>query len=95
LKKLYSTVYERNNEGKWEILDILLTNCTLNAENLCSSYLIPFDFLEKGPSGSMWLLKLGGANVKNIIAILYISKHKSKRGNLQDSQKIAFNLKVF
>jgi len=54
-QKLYPTYLKRNNEGKREILNILLSNCTLNAGNLCPTYRRPFDLLAKGPSRSDWL----------------------------------------
>jgi len=54
-KRLYSTYLERNNEGKRKILNILLSNCTLNAGNLCPIYRKPFDLLAKGLTRSVWL----------------------------------------
>jgi len=54
-KRLYSTYLEKNNEGKREILNIILSNCSLNAGNLCPNYRRPFDLLVKGPSRSVWL----------------------------------------
>ncbi|GAI91722.1 unnamed protein product, partial [marine sediment metagenome] len=54
-QKLYSTYLKRNNEGKREILNILLSNCTLNAGNLYPTYRKPFDLLAKGLSRSNWL----------------------------------------
>ena len=54
-QKLYSTYLKRNNEGKREILNILLSNCTLNSGNLCPVYRKPFDLLAKGLTRSVWL----------------------------------------
>ena len=54
-KRLYSAYLEKNNEGKRKILDILLSNCTLNAGNLCYNYRRPFYLFVKEPSRSVWL----------------------------------------
>ena len=54
-QRLYSAYLKRNNQGKREILNILLSNCTLNAGNLYPTYRKPFDLLAKGLSRSVWL----------------------------------------
>ena len=54
-KRLYSTYLEKNNEGKREILNIVLSNCSLNAGNLYPIYRKPFDLLAKGLTRSVWL----------------------------------------
>lgn len=54
-KKLYSAWKKQNNEGKREILNLVLSNCTLNAGKLYPTYRRPFNFLVKGPSRSVWL----------------------------------------
>ena len=54
-QKLYSTYLKRNNEGKREILNIILSNCSLNAGNLYPIYRKPFNFLAKGLTRSVWL----------------------------------------
>ena len=54
-QKAYSTYLEQNNTGKRNLLNILLSNCTLNDGNLYPTYRKPFDLLAKGLSRSNWL----------------------------------------
>jgi len=54
-QKAYSTYLEQNNTAKRNLLNILLSNCTLNDGNLYPIYRKPFDLLAKGLSRSNWL----------------------------------------
>jgi len=54
-QKLYSSWKKHKNEGKRKILDLLLSNCTLNAGKLYPTYRRPFNMLAKEPSLSNWL----------------------------------------
>ena len=54
-QKAYSAYLEQNNTGKRNLLNILLSNCTLNDGNLYPTYRKPFDLLAKGLSRSNWL----------------------------------------
>jgi len=54
-QKLYSAYLKQNNTGKRNLLNIVLSNCTLNAGNLYPTYRKPFDLLAKGLSRSNWL----------------------------------------
>ncbi len=54
-QKAYFAYLEQNNTGKRNLLNILLSNCTLNDGNLYPTYRKPFDLLAKGLSRSNWL----------------------------------------
>jgi len=54
-QKAYFAYLEQNNTGKRNLLNILLSNCTLNDGNLYPTYRRPFDLLAKGLSRSNWL----------------------------------------
>jgi site-specific DNA recombinase len=54
-QKLYSSWKKHDHEGKRKILDLLLSNCTLNDGRLYPTYRKPFDMLAKGLSRSNWL----------------------------------------
>jgi site-specific DNA recombinase len=54
-QKLYSAWKRNDHEGKRKILDLLLSNCTLNAGKLYPTYRRPFNMLVKEPSRSNWL----------------------------------------
>jgi len=47
-QKAYSTYLEQNNTGKRNLLNILLSNCTLNDGNLYPIYRKPFSLIAKG-----------------------------------------------
>jgi len=53
-QKAYFAYLEQNNTGKRNLLNILLSNCTLNDGNLYPTYRKPFDLLTKGLSRSNW-----------------------------------------
>jgi DNA invertase Pin-like site-specific DNA recombinase len=53
-QKAYFSYLEQNNTGKRNLLNILLSNCTLNDGNLYPTYRKPFDLLAKKPFRSVW-----------------------------------------
>ncbi|MCJ7656730.1 MAG: recombinase family protein, partial [Candidatus Atribacteria bacterium] len=53
-QKAYSSYLKQDNTGKRNLLNILLSNCTLNEEKLYPTYRKPFDLLVKSPSRSTW-----------------------------------------
>jgi len=53
-QKAYFAYLEQDNTGKRNLLNILLSNCTLNKGNLYPTYRKPFDLLAKNPSRSTW-----------------------------------------
>ncbi|GAI77071.1 unnamed protein product, partial [marine sediment metagenome] len=53
-QKAYSAYLEQDNTGKRNLLNILLSNCTLNDGNLYPTYKKPFDLLTNGLSRSNW-----------------------------------------
>lgn len=53
-QKAYSAYLEQDNTGKRNLLNILLSNCTLNDGNLYPTYRKPFDLLTNGLSRSNW-----------------------------------------
>ena len=54
VQKAYSAYLEQDNAGKRNLLNILLSNCTLNDGNLYPTYRKPFDLLTNGLSRSNW-----------------------------------------
>ena len=54
VQKAYSAYLEQDNAGKRSLLNILLSNCTLNDGNLYPTYRKPFDLLTNGLSRSNW-----------------------------------------
>jgi len=53
-QKAYFSYLKQDNSGKRNLLNILLSNCTLNEGNLYPTYRKPFDLLAKNPSRSTW-----------------------------------------
>jgi len=51
-QKAYSSYLKQDNAGKRNLLNILLSNCTLNEEKLYPTYRKPFDLLANSPSRS-------------------------------------------
>jgi len=51
-QKAYSSYLKQDNTGKRNLLNILLSNCTLNEEKLYPTYRKPFDLLANSPSRS-------------------------------------------
>ncbi len=51
-QKAYFSYLKQDNSGKRNLLNILLSNCTLNEGNLYPTYRKPFDLLAKNPSRS-------------------------------------------
>ena len=54
VQKAYSAYLEQDNAGKRSLLNILLSNCTLNDGNLYPTYQKPFNLLTNDLSRSNW-----------------------------------------
>ena len=53
--KAYDMWLQQDQTGKRKLLDIILSNCTFDGENLSATYRKPFCWLAKGASRSDWL----------------------------------------
>ena len=54
-QKAYSLYLQQTPTQRRRLLNFLLSNCTLDAGNLDSTYKKPFDLMAKGHSRSDWL----------------------------------------
>jgi len=53
-QKLYSVYFQKNPKEKGQLVNLLLSNCTLNDGNLCPTYKKPFNLLVEEPSRILW-----------------------------------------
>jgi hypothetical protein len=53
-QKLYSAYLQENSNKKGQLVNLLLSNCTLNDGNLYPVYKKPFNLLVKEPSRILW-----------------------------------------
>ncbi|MFC1807974.1 recombinase family protein [Candidatus Omnitrophota bacterium] len=56
--RAYSLYVKQNRAERRKLLNVILSNCTLNDATLYPTYRKPFDLLVKGPSRPNWLLGL-------------------------------------
>ena len=54
-RRAYDLWAQQPQSGKRELLNLLLSNCTWDGENLCATYRKPFCWLAEGPSRPNWL----------------------------------------
>ena len=53
-QKLYLAYLQKSPKEKGQLVNLLLSNCTLDDGNLCPTYKKPFNLLVKGPSRILW-----------------------------------------
>jgi len=53
-QKLYSVYFQKNSKEKGQLVNLLLSNCTLNDRNLYPVYKKPFNLLAEEPSRILW-----------------------------------------
>lgn len=53
-QKLYSAYLQENPKEKGQLVNLLLSNCTLNDGNLYPTYKKPFNLVVKGSSRRLW-----------------------------------------